>query len=57
MLVTYRMQYAMSVSLGGKYGLATVMCLVLPMRILTSCNSVLFMFVKVMSSLFVCMVV
>ena len=47
------------VSLGGKYVFATVMCLVFPMCILISCNSVLcvlmalgmFMFVKVMSSL------
>ena len=46
-------------SLGGKYGFATVMSLVLPMCILISCSSVLcvlmalgmFMFVKVMSSL------
>ena len=43
---------------GGKYAFATVMCIVLPMRILISCSSVLcvwmaldmFMFVKVMSS-------
>ena len=64
MLVTCRMQYAMSVftvllcgdvvSLGGKYVFATVMCLVLPMCILISCGSVvyvlmalgMFMFVK-----------
>ena len=47
-------------SLGGKYVFATVMSLVLPMCILISCSSVLcvlmalgmFMFVKVMSSLF-----
>ena len=46
-------------SLGGKYVLATVMSLVLPMCILISCSSVLcvlmalgmFMFVKVVSSL------
>ena len=65
MLVTCCMQYAMSmsrvlwcgdvVSLGGKYVFETVMCLVLPMCILTSCSSMLcvllvlcmFMFVKV----------
>ena len=41
MLVTYRMQYAMSVSLGGKYVFATVMPLVLPMCILISCSYVL----------------
>ena len=46
-------------SLGGKYVFATVMSLVLPMCILISCSSVLwvlmalgmFMFVKVMSPL------
>ena len=46
-------------SLGGKYVFATVMCLVLPMCILISCNSILcvlmalgmLMFMKVMSSL------
>ena len=41
-------------SLGGKYVFATVMCLVLPMCILTSCSSVLMvfgMFVNVMSLL------
>ena len=51
MLVTCRMQYAMSVStvlwcgdvmsLDGKYVFATVMSLVLPMCILISCSSVL----------------
>ena len=69
MLVTCHMQYAMSVSmvlycgdavsLGEKYVFAIVMCLVLPMCILTSCSSVvcvfmalgMFMFDKVMSSL------
>ena len=45
------------VSLGGKYVFATVMCLVFPMCILTSCSSVLCvlmalgMFVNVMASL------
>ena len=46
-------------SLGGKYVFATVMCLVLPMCILTSCSSMLcvlmalgmFMSVNVMSAL------
>ena len=46
-------------SLGGKYGFATLMCLVLPVCILISCSYVLcvlmtlgmFMFVTVMSSL------
>ena len=43
--------------IGGKYVFATVMCLVLPMCILTSCSyalcvfMVLCMFVNVMSSL------
>ena len=51
MLVTCRMQYAMSVStvlycgdvvsLGGKYEFATVMSLILPMYILISCSYVL----------------
>ena len=50
MLVTCRMQYAMSVStvlqfvdavsIGGNYAFATVRCLVLHMCILISCNSV-----------------
>ena len=48
-------------SLGGKYVFSTVMCLVLPMYILISCSFVLcvlmtlgmFMFVKIMLSLFV----
>ena len=41
-------------ALGGKYAFATVMSLVLPMCILSSCSSVLMalgMFMKVMSSL------